>query len=147
MKNIWKWISKNQGVCVAVIICLVLMIWTFSCESQVSSLIDPSKMINAAELELEIETESVRLLAELETLAKRGKLKQDEIAKKEALKKELMDFAAISATSGGFNPSGLVTLAFSILGFGAVVDNRIKDKVIKNRPLPASVPPGAEVTS
>lgn len=139
MKAIWKWISKNQGISVAVIICVCLMFWTFSCESRVSSIIDPSKMVNAAELEVEIESESARLLAELEILAKRGKLKTDELVKKNSLKKQLMEFAAISATTGGFNPSGLVTMAFSILGFGAVVDNRIKDKVIKNRPLPAKV--------
>lgn len=140
MKNLVKWISKNQGICVALIICVCLMTWTFSCESQVSSLIDPANMITAEELVVEIETETQRLLAELELLAKRGQLKMDELAKKESLKKGLMDFAAISAATGGFNPSGLVTLAFSILGFGAVVDNRIKDKVIKNRPLPESVP-------
>jgi len=140
MKVIVKWISKNQGISVALIICTGLMIWTFGCESKVSSLIDPSKMITAAELEVEIESESVRLLAELELLAKRGQLKRDELAKMDALKKSLMDYAAINAASGGFNPSGLVTLAFSIMGFGAVVDNRIKDKVIKNRPLPKKEP-------
>ncbi len=135
MKEVWTWIRHNQGVTAALVTLAVLIVWTFGCEPKVDSLIEPDKKVNAAELSIEIESETTRLMAELEELAKRGELKMEELAKMEVIRKELVNFASISAASGGFNPSGLVTMAFSILGFGAVVDNRLKDKVIKNRPL------------
>lgn len=137
MQKMWKWIRHNQGVFVALIISTGVMVWTLGCDSKVTSLLNTKKQVNRAELLIEIETETSRLLAELDQLASFGMLRQEELDKKDALVKELMNFAAINAASGGFNPSGLVTMAFSILGVGAVVDNRLKDKVIKNRPNPA----------
>lgn len=140
MKEVWTWVRHNQGVAAALVILAVLIVWTFGCEPKVDSLIEPDKKVNAAELSLEIESETSRLMAELEELAKRGELKMEELARMEVIRQELVNFASISAASGGFNPSGLVTMGFSILGFGAVVDNRLKDKVIKNRPLPKEDP-------
>lgn len=135
MKQLTTWISHNQGLFVALIICAGLLAWTFGCESMVTSLVDPVKKVTAAELDLEIESESVRLQAELDQLVKKAQLKRTELARQDEIKKKLFEFAAISATSGGVNPAGIITLVGSLLGVGAVVDNRIKDKVIKNRPL------------
>ena len=142
MKELAKWIRHNQGVVVAFVIACVLMVWTYGCESKVSSLIEDGKMVNAAELNVEIESETVRLQAELELLLKYSQLKVDELARAEAIKNMLMDFVAITADAQTVNPAGVVALLFTILGVGAVVDNRIKDKVIKNRPL--KIPPIGE---
>jgi len=101
----------------------------------VTSLVDDNKKVTAAELNLEIEAESARLQAELDVLLKRAKLKQAELARQDAIKQKLFELASITAQTGTLNPAGLLTLTGSIIGFGAVVDNRIKDKVIKNRPL------------
>jgi len=139
MNKIWTWIRHNQGVTIALILITGLMVWTIGCESDVTSLIDSTKKVNRAELLLEIESESSRLLGELEQLSRLGSLRIDELDKKDALRKEIMDFVAISAATGGVNPAGVAAMAFSIMGVGAFADNRIKDKVIKNRPLPESV--------
>lgn len=133
-----KWISKNQGVFVALIICAGLLVWTFGCESKVTSLIDETKMVSAAELNLEIESESLRLEAELAQLIKRAELRHSELARQDAIKQKLLDFALLTSEAGAFNMSGMVGLVAGVLGVGAVVDNRIKDKVIKNRPLKGS---------
>ncbi len=135
MKEIAKWIRHNQGIFVALIISAGVIVWTLGCETKVESLVEPDKKVNRAELLIEVESETTRLLAELDQLARLGVLRIEELDRKKAIASELMKFAAISTAGGGFNPSGLVTLAFSILGFGAVVDNRLKDKLIKNRPL------------
>ncbi|KKM97805.1 hypothetical protein LCGC14_1164380 [marine sediment metagenome] len=135
MKNLAKWISKNQGVFVALLIAAGVLVWTLGCESKVTSLTDPSKMVTADELNLEIEAESMRLQAELDQLMKRAELKFVELSKKDAIKQKLMDFSLLAAQTGTLNPSGLVGLIAGIVGIGAVIDNRIKDKVIKNRPL------------
>ncbi len=141
MQKLMKWIRHNQGVTVALILVSGLMYWTIGCDSKVTSLIDPTKQVNRAELIIEIESETARLLGELDQLARLGQLRQDELDKKEALKKQIMEFVAISAATGGVNPAGVAAMAFSIMGVGAFADNRIKDKVIKNRPLPKSDDP------
>lgn len=135
MKSIAEWIRHNQGQFMALIIVVLLLVWTFGCPSKVTSLIDDSKMVTAEELNLEIQSESARLENELDMLIKRGVLKKEELARKDAIKQKLFEFAAISAEGGGVNIPGLLATTFSVLGFGAVIDNRIKDKVIKNRPL------------
>lgn len=135
MKAIRTWISHNQGLFVALVICAGLLVWTLGCESKVTSLVDPVRKVTAAELDLELESESARLEAELDQLVRSAQIKQAELARQDAIKKKLFDFAALSATSGTVNPAGIITLVGSLLGIGAVVDNRIKDKVIKNRPI------------
>ena len=135
MKAIKTWISHNQGLFAALVICTGLLAWTYGCESKVTSLVDPVRKVTAAELDLELETEAARLEAELAQLVKSAEIKRTELARQDEIKKKLFEFAAITATSGTVNPAGIITLVGSLLGIGAVVDNRIKDKVIKNRPL------------
>ena len=134
MSHIARWIRHNQGLFVALLICGGLLVWTFGCPSKVTSLVDDTKKVTAEELNLELEAETARLEAELDMLLKRAKLKQAELARQDAIKAKLFEFASITAQSGTFNPAGLLSLTGSLLGFGAIVDNRIKDKVIKNRP-------------
>ena len=135
MTHITKWIRHNQGLFVALLICTALMVWTFGCPSKVTSLLDDTKKVTAEELNLELEAETARLEAELDQLIKRAGLKKAELARQDAIKQKLYEFAAITAESGGVNIPGLLALAGSITGAGLLVDNRIKDKVIKNRPL------------
>lgn len=135
MANLARWIRHNQGMTVAVAVAIIITLWTFGCESKVSSLIEPSKKVTAAELKLEIDQESMRLQGELDALVKRAEVKKAELVRQDAIKQKIMDFALLAGEAGTINPSGLIGLVVSVLGIGAVVDNRIKDKVIKNRPL------------
>jgi len=136
MKNLGKWISKNQGVFVALIISAALTVWIFGCESKVTSLTSSTKKVTGAELDLEVEAEAVRLQAELDQLMKRAELKHMDLRRQDVLKQKILDFALLTSQAGTLNASGMVGLLAGVLGVGAVVDNRIKDKVIKNRPLP-----------
>lgn len=135
MKKIAKWIRHNQGVTLSILLIIIALGWTYGCESQVMSLVEPAKMVNAQELELEIQLETARLNLEVENLLGQAELKRGDIARQDAIKRKLFDFAAITVDAGTVNPAGVVGLLFSILGVGAVIDNRLKDKVIKNRPL------------
>lgn len=135
MNQIAKWIRHNQGAFVALIICAILMVWSFGCQSKVTSLIHEDRKVTAEELNLELDQEVNRLEAELELIIRKAELKAADLKRQDAIKQKLFDFAAITAQSGGLNIPGLLATTFSVLGFGAVVDNRIKDKVIKNRPL------------
>ncbi len=128
------WIRHNQGLFVGVLAALALLIWTFGCQSTTTSLLSNVK-ITRAELTVELNSEVARLGAELDTLQEQGAMKKAQLDRQDELKRKLYEFAAITATSGTFNPMGIITLVGSILGVGVVVDNRIKDKVIANRPL------------
>lgn len=130
------WIRHNQGMFVAVIITTALLIWTYGCESQVASLTEPTRKVTRAELNIELNREVQRLEGELSTLQQQAAVKMTQLDRQDELKRKLFEFAALTAEAGTFNPAGLVTLVGSLLGAGLLVDNRIKDKVIKNRPLP-----------
>jgi len=135
MSGIARWIRHNQGLFAALIISTGLLVWTFGCPSRVTSLVDNSKKVTTEELNIEIDQLTSRLTGELDMLLKQAELKKQELLRQDEIKQKLFKFAAITAHAGTFNPAGLLTLTGSILGFGAVVDNRIKDKVIKNRPI------------
>lgn len=136
MSKIKKWISHNQGVVLALVLSLMMMVWMFGCEAKVTSLTDDKKMVTAAELDDELSHEAARLEMELDQLVKRAATKNEQLEKQVALRQKIMDFALLSSEAGKLNPSGILGLVFSVLGIGAMADNRIKDKVIRNRPLP-----------
>lgn len=135
MQAIAKWIRHNQGVTVGLVVSLGLLAWTIGCESKVTSLIEPAKKVSAGELDIELRSETARLEAELDQLMKRAELRVEELNRQNEIKRKLFEFAALTAQAGTVNPSGVITLVGSVLGMGLLVDNRIKDKVIKNRPL------------
>lgn len=135
MKNIARWIRHNQGVTLSILLIIIALGWVLGCQSKVTSLLDPAKMVTAAELELELAAECQRLEMELDVLVKSAELKQAELLRQNEIKQKFVNFAAITVDAGTVNPAGVLGLLFSVFGIGAVIDNRIKDKVIKNRPL------------
>ena len=135
-----KWISKNQGISIAIIINLCVIVWTFGCESKVQSLKSDRK-VTRAELTIEYNTEINRLQNEIQSLQETGQLSFAELDRIDAIKAKLFDTVALATSTGGINPIGLVTLLGTIGGIGLGVDNRIKDKVIKNRPLNKTIIP------
>lgn len=142
MQKLMKWIRHNQGMTVSIAICLVLLIWTFGCEAKVDSLLVPDKKVSADELKIEVDSEIARLNQQIDLILRSAELKLAQLAKLDEAKKKLFEFAAITAASGTVNPAGLIAFVGSLIGAGAIVDNLIKDKVIKNRPLQARVVTG-----
>lgn len=135
MKKIRRWIRHNQGMAFSILLIIIVGVWTFGCESQVLSLLKPGLKVNRQELNLEIAVERQRLEAALSNLIKSAELKHQKLDQFDAIKEKLLNFAAITADAGTVNPAGVVGLLFSVVGIGAMLDNRLKDKVIKNRPL------------
>jgi len=128
------WISHNQGIVVGIIITIILMVWTFGCESQVTSPIT-GKLVTRPQLTLEVDIQVKQLEAELDNLQAQAVLQFTALDRQDEIKSKLYEFAAITSNTNTFNPTGIITLAGTLLGLGAGIDNRIKDKVIKNRPL------------
>lgn len=129
-----KWISHNQGIVAAIVIVFILLVWTYGCHSRVQSPIN-GRMVTRSGLQLEIDLAVKKFENDLETLQRQAALQFRELDRQEALKEKLYEFASLSAVNNTINPTGLITLAGTLLGIGTLVDNRIKDKVIKNRPI------------
>lgn len=129
-----KWISKNQGICIALIVNVCVLVWTFGCESKVKSLTS-LEMLTRDEFTVVYNSEIHRLELELQKLQETGQIRFKDLTRQDELKAKLFDALAVATQTGGINPIGLVTLLGTISGIGLGVDNRIKDKVIKNRPL------------
>jgi len=132
-----KLISKNQGAFVGVILSVILIVWTFGCESQVKSPVS-GNMVTRAELNLEVDIQVKQFETQLDNIQKQAALQFLALDRQDEVKRKLYEFASVTAANNSFNPTGVITLAGSILALGFGVDNRIKDKVIKNRPLPAN---------
>ena len=130
-----EWVRHNQGFAFAVIIAIAISFWIYGCESKVASILAPNQKINRVELNLEIAKEQKRLEAELDNLIALGNARNQDLDRQDELKRKLAEFGMMAVESGGVNPAGVATLLGSILGAGLLVDNRIKDKVIKNRPI------------
>jgi len=136
MKSVKTWISHNQGTFFALIVMAGITVYVFGCQSKVTSIMHPSRMVTGDELKLEVDVEAKRLEAELDQIYKQAELKYQDLARQDAIKQKLVDFALITQSSGAVNPAGIIGLLVGVLGVGATIDNRIKDKVIKNRPVP-----------
>jgi hypothetical protein len=137
MESIARWVRHNQAMAVALTISTGVMVWTLGCQSKVSSMFGGEKLVTAEELNLEIQQLSGKLDGELDMLLAQAELKMADLKRQDEIKQKLFEFAQVTANAGQFNPTGLITLIGSFIGVGAVVDNRIKDKVIKNRPKPS----------
>ena len=135
MQTVKKWLSHNQGFAVSIAICFVLLIWTFGCESKVDSIKNPGVKVNRAEFALEVQELSRDPETDPDWLWGRAQLGFDRLDRDDEVRVKLFEFAALSASTGGVSTPGVITLVGSIIGIGAIADNRIKDKVIKNRPL------------
>lgn len=129
-----KWISHNQGIVTAIVIVSILLLWTYGCQTRVKSPINGG-LVTRPELQLEIDLAVKKFENDLDTLQKQAAFQFRELDRQDVLKEKLYEFASMSAANNTFNPTGLITLAGSLLGIGLAVDNRIKDKVIKNRPI------------
>ncbi len=124
MKKLAKLFRHNQCLSVAVIVVITALYWLYGCESKVMSIADPPAKVTRAELKIEIDA----FLATAE-------IRYAELDKQDEFKQKLVEFGMVMAEGGTLNPAGVAVGLLGVLGLGAIADNRIKDKVIKNRPL------------
>lgn len=121
MKKLLEFLNKERGQVIAAVICIFLVFYGVSCESQVSSLVDPADKVTRSELTMEVETFIAKAEAKYKDLDR-----QDEI------KALLFDKFTLWTQTGTFNPIGILPTVFTILGVGAITDNVSKRKQIKD---------------
>ena len=124
MKKLAEMFRHNQGIAIAIVIVIAVLFWTYGCDSKVTSITKPNTKVTRAELKIEIDA----FLAMAE-------VRYADLDKQDEFKQKLFEYGALFVEGGTLNPVGIVATMGTLLGIGAFADNRIKDKVIKNRPL------------
>lgn len=135
MRKLLEMFRHNQGLAIAIVIVIVIGSWTYGCNSKVSSILAPNTKVTRVELNIEVQMEAKRLENELDNLMALAEARNQDLDRQDAFKAKLVEFGMVIAEGGTVNPAGVAMGLLGVLGVGAVVDNRIKDKVIKNRPL------------
>lgn len=121
LKKLGNIFGHNRFMAIAMSLAMVFGLYMFGCESQVSNPFNPVEKVTRAELQIEVD----RYLSKVD-------LATLDLDKQDAVRQELARIGTVLATGGTVNPTGAIMGILSILGAGAVVDNRRKDKVIKN---------------
>lgn len=124
MKKLAELFRHYQGTSIAIIIVIASLYWIYGCESKVMSITNAPAKVTRPELKIEIDA----FLATAE-------IRYAELDKQDEFKEKIVEFGMVVVEGGTLNPAGVAVGLLGVLGIGAVVDNRIKDKVIKNRPL------------
>ncbi len=124
MKKLAELFRHYQGTSVALIIVIVGLYWIYGCESKVMSITNTSAKVTRSELKIEIDA----FLATAE-------IRYAELDRQDEFKEKIVEFGMVVVEGGTLNPAGVAVGLLGVLGVGAIADNRIKDKVIKNRPL------------
>lgn len=131
MQKLWTTIKHNQGIAISICICIPLLIWFYGCDPKVQSLINPTIQVTEGQLRIEYSAEIRRLENELEHLKETSNLRLEEIARINTFRESLYKTALTFAEAGSINPLAILSTLGSILGIGAVIDNRRKDILIK----------------
>jgi len=118
MKN---WLKENPFIDAAMILAVVAIALLGGCQVTAPSLLNPEIKISRAELEIE-----------LQQLLSKAEMRFREIDQQEQFKRELLNHALLIGQSGQVNLVGLIPIALSLLGAGAVADNVRKQKVIRD---------------
>jgi len=117
MDTILKWLNDQHWYLIAIVIICATIFWTYGCESQVSSLIDPTQKVNRMELQVEIEY-----------VAGIARTRVADLDKQDEIKQALFDALTVVSQGGQVNAMGLLNLAATIgaISFGLNRNQKLK---------------------
>lgn len=109
MKKLLHFLNENHHYIIAAAVIIVCCLWTYGCESKVKSVLNPDQKVTRAGLQLELDYFVGQLGIKFATLDRQDELKQT-----------LLDLGQTFATTGTFNPTGLLNTAISVaaIAFG-----------------------------
>jgi len=122
IKTIWTTIIHNQVLVVSVVICVILVVWSYGCQVTTRNPFAPTTKVTRPELEAEVENYATRI-----------SLAYADLQKQEEIRSTILNVGLAYAEGGTVNIVGLISTLSGIAGIGAVIDNRRKDAVIKSK--------------
>jgi hypothetical protein len=96
----------------SLVMCGFLLIYAYGCEPTTKSLTDPTRMVDRAMLQIELNT----MLATYEQ-------RIDDLNRQEEIRNILLQQSLLVAQGGTPNPLGILTSLLAILGIGAAADD------------------------
>ena len=150
-----KWMDHNRyavASVIAFVLAMGLVLHLTGCEATTAGLANgDAPQVSRSEFQrqalvgekdlavrrIELEAQMAAFNEEVNAFNQRVDAGQDELARQDAFKQQLLDtvgLVAVSATEGAFNPAALVPIGIGLLGgalgLGTAADNRRKDHVI-----------------
>jgi hypothetical protein len=123
-----KFFNENHWQVIAVLVICAAGVWFYGCESRVQSIVNPTMKVTRTEL-----------MGEVDAFLATAKAREMSLDEQDALRKKILDNAALFAQGGQMNPMGALSTVVSIFAIGSAVDNRRKLKeVLKSQETPAS---------
>lgn len=120
MTKICRIIRHNQGLAIGSFIAICVLLWAYGCQSQVTSIVNPTILVTRGELDIEIDA-----------FIAQAKLKYADLDRQDEIKSTVFNVAIDFMKGGQINPVALAIVLGNILGLGAILDNRRKDVAIK----------------
>jgi len=102
---VWTWVKKNKTIVITIVVSVGLSIWLYSCESKVKSLIEPKRLINRAELQLELDR--FMGMAEIRML---------DLDRQDAFRSLIIENSLLLVQGTPLNPVGIITSIAGIYG-------------------------------
>jgi len=96
MKKIIEFLNHERYQVVATVGCVMLILWTFSCQSKTRSPFNPNEKITRVQLD-----------TQLDYILDKCELAYQDIEQQDAIKQKILDAAAIAAQGGRVNIVGL----------------------------------------
>lgn len=112
MTKLWTFIRHNSGIFLSIPVCFLVLIYAYSCQSQVISLVNPNLLINRPEL-----------VAEVEAILVSAEQKFDDLNRQDLVKDTIFNSVLDLARGKAIDPIGVVLSLAGILGIGAITDN------------------------
>lgn len=112
MKKFYALLRHNAGICIGFACVPVVLIYAYSCQSVVVSMLDPGKRISRPEL-----------IAEVDLFLARAEAKFADLDRQDLVKDTIFNSILDLAQGKTPNPIGVVLTLAGILGVGAGVDN------------------------
>jgi hypothetical protein len=122
MSGILKFFNENHMQAIAVIVLLAAGFYFYGCQSRVQSLLTPDKLVTRTELQGEVN--SFLALAEARTKS---------LEEKDALRKLLIDQAALIGQGGQLNAMGALNTIVSVFAIGSALDSKRKVKNLSDK--------------
>ena len=129
MKKFLTYLNDQHWYLIAIVVACVFLLWIYGCQSQVRSMIDPTKMVSREELQVEADY----LIGQI-------KNKMSDLDRQDELKMLMLEQATIFGQSGTFNPTGLMNTIVTIGAIAFGLDRNRKYKVALLKPVVESPP-------
>lgn len=112
IEKIRLFLNHQRYEVISCVVIVVILISFLGCQSETTSILDPSTSISRDELS-----------AEVNNFMERAKIRFADLDRQDEIKQILLNNALLYSATGTLNPVGVVTTLAAVFGIGATVDN------------------------